>query len=112
MLPKRVLLLLTALLLGGLSSAPAQETAPTITQLEEELRAQDARLKELEAQLAKLKAAQPPSPGEIPSVTTTGTKPAEAQPAAVDAVAPAPGTAPAPEAAPVEQPMPMPAGTA
>jgi hypothetical protein len=102
-------------MLVGLDSAGAQQTpAPatdaspeTTAQLLELLKAQDARLKELEAQVAKLKAAQPATAGEtppsppatagVPPVAATPATPATAPPAATAAGAPAP---PVPEEPP------------
>jgi hypothetical protein len=114
----RVSVFLFFLMLVGLPSAGGQQpTAPaadaspeTTAQLMELLRAQDARLKELEAQVAKLKAAQQATPGETSVATppAVATAPAPATPAApaaapaADAAAIA-AAAPAPEEPPVAQ---------
>lgn len=90
--------------------APAPDSSPeTMTQLLEQLKAQDARLKELEAQVAKLKAAQPAPPGQTPAATPVAagmapvaTTPATAAAPAADAAAIA-TAAPAPQEAPVAQ---------
>jgi hypothetical protein len=61
--------LLFAMVLTGLGAAVAQESpegtppAPVYAQLVEQLRAQDARLKELEAEVAQLRQAQAGQPG-------------------------------------------------
>ena len=97
MWPIRVSVFFLVLMLVGLDSAGAQQTpAPatdaspeTTAQLLELLKAQDARLKELEAQGAKLKAAQPATPGESPA-----TPPVAAGAPAVAATPATPATAP------------------
>ena len=105
------------LMLAGLPPAVAQQNpAPsadaspaTTTQLLELIKAQDARLKELEAQVSKLKAAQPATPGETPAALppAVATEPAPATPvtpAAPTAEAPASASAaPAPQETPVTQ---------
>src|ERR1700691_4970143 len=112
----RVSVFFFVLMLVGLESAGAQQTPvpatdaspETTAQLLEQLKAQDARLKELEAQVAKLKAAQPAAPGETPattpaaaSTTPVDTTPATAAPAADAAAIATP--APAPQEPPVAQ---------
>jgi hypothetical protein len=79
------------LALAQQTPAPAADASPqTTAQLLELLKAQDARLKDLEAEVSKLKAAQPSTPGGTPATA----------PAAVDgaAVAPAATTQATPEA--------------
>jgi hypothetical protein len=113
----RVSVFFIVLMLASLSSTAAQQTpAPptdaspaTTTQLLELIKAQDARLKDLEAQVAKLKAAQPATPGETPAVPppAAATAPEAATPApaaapAADAAA-SPSAAPAPQETPVAQ---------
>jgi hypothetical protein len=112
----RVSVLFVVLMLAGLPSAGAQAPAPaadaspeTTAQLLELIKAQDARLKELEAQVTKLKAAQPGAPGETPAVPppVAATAPEAATPApaaapAADAAASA-SAAPAPQETPVTQ---------
>jgi hypothetical protein len=99
-----------AFMLAGLETAAAQQapaaapdaSAETTAQLLEQLKAQDARLKELEAQVAKLKAAQPTTPAEAPASTPAAvgaapvatTPPPTAAPPA-DAAIPAPAPEPA-----------------
>jgi hypothetical protein len=114
----RVSVLSFALMVFGMELALAQQTpAPaadaspeTTTQLIEQLKAQDARLKELEAEVSKLKAAQPatgetPAPkppadaGMTPAPTTP---PPTAAPAAADTAA-SPTPVPAPQEPPVTQ---------
>jgi hypothetical protein len=106
----RLCVVFFALMLAGLETAAAQQApaaAPdaspeTIAQLLEQLKAQDTRLKELEAQVAKLKAAQTATPAETPAVTpapvetapAAATPPATAAPAA-EAATPAPTPEPA-----------------
>jgi hypothetical protein len=79
--------------------APATDSTPATTaQLEEQLKAQEARLRELEAELAKLKAAQPAATEANSPVPTTGTEStAAASAAAIDKAAVA-------MAAPVQEP--------
>jgi hypothetical protein len=113
----RVSVLLLALMVFGMALAFAQQTpapAPdsspeTTAQLLEQLKAQDARLKELEAQVAKLKAAQPATPEETPAATPAAagmapvaTTPATTAAPAADAAAIA-TAAPAPQEPPVAQ---------
>jgi hypothetical protein len=113
----RVSVLFLALMVFGVELALAQQTPSpavdaspeTTAQLLEQLKAQDARLKELEAQVAKLKAAQPAAPAETPAATpaAVGTAPVDATPvnpapAAADAAAIA-TAAPAPQEPPVAQ---------
>ena len=104
----RVSVLLLALMVFGMELAFAQQTpapAPespleTTAQLLQQLKAQDARLKQLEAQVAKLMAAQPP--GEPPAVTpvVAGMAPVATTSATAAAIATA---APAPQEPPVVQ---------
>ena len=90
--------------------APPADTSPEPTaQLLELLKAQDARLKELEAEVSKLKAAQPAAPGETPAAAPTAAgvapvaaAPATAEPPATDAVA-SPTPPPATQEPPVAQ---------
>jgi hypothetical protein len=69
--------LLFAMVLTGLGAAVAQESpqgappAPVYAQLLEQLRAQDARLKELEAEVARLKQAQTGQPGDAAQPANT-----------------------------------------
>ncbi len=84
----RISALLCLLSLLGLQVAAAQDASPSppassadvISQLTDQLRAQDARLKELEAEVSQLKQAQanPPAAGAAPP---TGAEPAAAPPA-------------------------------
>jgi hypothetical protein len=111
----RVSAFLFFLMLAGLPSAGAQQSpAPpadaspaTTAQLLELIKAQDARLKELEAQVAKLKAAQPAAPGEAPVAPppAVATEPAPATP--VTPAAPAPDAAAIATAAPAPQEPPV-----
>jgi hypothetical protein len=95
----RVSCLLFAIIVLGSGTAPAQEPLPsgadasrqTMAQLLEQLKSQDARLKELEAQVSQLQAAQPTKP--MPAPSTAPAAPADATPGA--------GTSPA-EAAPAQ----------
>ncbi len=90
------------LLVFGLRAAFAQSPAAqnptpspeTIAQLLEQLRAQDARLRQLEAEVARLKSAQPAKP-------EGATEPNNAEPSAAPTVVAEPAAAPAVEAAPV-----------
>ncbi|MGA3226171.1 MAG: hypothetical protein ABSC65_20570 [Acidobacteriaceae bacterium] len=106
----RVFVFFFVLMLVGVESAGAQQTpAPaadaspeTTAQLLEQLKAQDARLKELEAQVEKLKAAQQGAAAETPAPppATVGVPAAAAPPAtpaapAADAAAATPAPAPA-----------------
>jgi hypothetical protein len=93
------------------SPAPASDASPeTTAQLLEVLKAQDARLKELEAQVGQLKAAQPATPGQAPvasapaaaAAAPVATTPANGAAPAADAAASA-TAAPAPEEPPVAQ---------
>jgi hypothetical protein len=80
--------------------APAADASPeTTAQLLEQLKAQDARLKQLEAEVSRLKAAPPNTPGEIPAA-------APAAPMAPPATAPAPAEAPAADSAAIPAPPP------
>jgi hypothetical protein len=112
----RFFVFLVILISAGLESAAAQQnpaTAPatpseTTAQLLQQLKAQDVRLKELEAQVAKLQAAQAAKPAETPATPPAagGAPPAETAPApsatpAPEATAAAP--APPPQEAPVTQ---------
>jgi hypothetical protein len=113
----RVFVFFFVLMLVGLLSAAAQQTPARVTdaspettaQLLEQLKAQDARLKELEAQVAKLKAAQPATPGETtaapPPAAATAPVAATPVPAAAPAADAAAGAsaAPAPQETPVTQ---------
>ena len=112
----RVLVLLS-LLLAGVGSAIAQAPSPaennaaspaSITQLQEQLKAQDERLKQLEAEIIRLKAAQPAATGQAPSATTTGTFTAAGETTSSGAAA-AIGDAAAAIAAPAPPPEPPPA---
>ncbi|HXP06977.1 MAG TPA: hypothetical protein VN828_00710, partial [Acidobacteriaceae bacterium] len=86
----KVSVVFLALMVFAMHCALAQQTpalaadaAPDATaQLQEQLKAQDARLKELEAEVSRLKAAQPNTPGENPAA-------APAAPMAPPATAPA-----------------------
>ncbi len=76
----RVFVFFFVLMLAGLDSARAQQAPAaadpspgTTGQLLELLKAQDARLKELEAHVAKLMAARPASPGATPTAAPTAT---------------------------------------
>ena len=109
----RVSVFFFVLMLVGLESAGAQQTVATASdaspettaQLLELLKAQDARLKELEAQVAKLKAAQPATPGETPAPPPGAAAMPPVVPAPAPAAAPAAeaSAAPAPQEAPVAQ---------
>ena len=112
----RLLVLFFSLIVFGAEVAgaqqapvPAPDSSPeTTAQLLEQLKAQDARLKELEAQVSKLKAAQPATPGETPAATPPAaeTAPAATTPPAATApadAAPVAAAAPVPEEAPVAQ---------
>ena len=68
---------------------------PAIAQLEEQLRAQEAQLKELEAKLARLKLGQPPAPNGVVEPASAGAP--ASPPASDDATAPA-QTTPSPAA--------------
>ncbi len=96
-----------AVALFGLGSAIAQEPVPpqpatpseVIAQLRDQLRAQDAQLKELQADVAQLKAAQQPHPAEAPVAAAAGSAGA---PAEATVAAAAPPDALPPPAAPAE----------
>ena len=106
----RLLVLFFSLIVFGAEVAgaqqapvPAPDSSPeTTAQLLEQLKAQDARLKELEAQVSKLKAAHPATPGETPVATPPAAETAPAATAPADA-APVAAAAPVPEEAPVAQ---------
>jgi hypothetical protein len=85
----RISALFCALSLLGVQAGAAQDTTPqaansadVISQLTDQLRAQEARLKELEAEVSQLKQAQanppPPASGAEP---TSGTEPVAPPPA-------------------------------
>ncbi len=101
----RLCVVSSALMLAGWQMAAAQQaptdaSPETTAQLLEQLKAQDARLKELEAEMAKLKAAQSGAPAEIHAASPA---PVEAAPAAA---APPATAAPAAEAAtPAPEPV-------
>jgi hypothetical protein len=109
----RFFVFLVILILAGLESAAAQQTpatAPTprsetTAQLLEQLKAQDARLKELEAQVAKLQAAQAAKPAETPAPppAAVAAPPAETVPATPTPEATAATPAPPSQEAPVTQ---------
>jgi hypothetical protein len=105
----RVSVLFLALMVFGMESAHAQQTpapAPeaspaTVAQLLEQIKAQEARLKELEAQVSKLSTAQPSSPGEAPAAAETA--PTGTTPVAGAESAPSATAAPDSQGAPVAQ---------
>jgi hypothetical protein len=105
-----VMVLGTELALAQQTPAPAADASPeTTAQLLEQLKAQDARLKELEAEVSKLKAAQPATPGETPAAALAAAAAAEATTppaAAAPAAAPAADTAAIATAAPAPQELP------
>jgi hypothetical protein len=104
----KVSVVFLALMVCGMDFALAQQTpAPaadgspeTTAQLLEQLKAQDARLKELEAEVSKLKAAQPTTPGETPAAAPA----AASAPMAPAATTPTPAEAPAADAAAIPTP--------
>src|SRR5277367_551561 len=112
----RVSVLFLALMVCGIEAlaqqtpAPAADASPqTTARLLELLKAQDARLKDLEAEVSKLKAAQPSTPGGTPAAAPTAagvapvaTAPAAAEPPAADAAA-SPTPPPAAQEPPVAQ---------
>jgi hypothetical protein len=109
----RVSVLFLALMVLGAESASAQQNqaaAPdSTTQLLEQIKAQEERLKELEGEVAKLRAAQSAKTGEVPTSTSTpaATPSVEATPPATPAATPTTDTAAAPTPAPAPQEPPV-----
>jgi hypothetical protein len=105
----RVSVLFLALMVFGMESshaqqtpAPAPEASPaTVAQLLEQIKAQEARLKELEAQVSKLSTAQPASRGEAPAAAETA--PTGTTPVAGAESAPSATAVPDSQGAPVAQ---------